>query len=447
MKGRTAAILKWVGIVIIAIGVVYAVVLASGKRALRRAYADLKADGRPITLEEIIPPAIPEPENAAPLYKAAILLLRAEPSGEGNLFKELTSLAAGILKDGADAEGEELFRALCQRSEVQEALKLVEKGSHKRGCRHDLDYSKGAELLLPHVGEYRNLSRILCARARIRAADGEVQGAWQDLETSLRFANALQREPILISQLVRVAQLNCATDTIRFVAGLGLPDEPQYRTIAELLTQFEDPSLYALAIDGERVGFGEWGFNLAVSDVMKAIDGSSVKGVTRMVMFAFYKPVHAHDHAAYLKVMHAYARDVEAPYASDLGVTAEEELENIPAYCLLTRLCAPALGSIKGRLVSMSATARVTRAGLAAMRAAAEGGSDPESLDALNVPDLVDPFNGKPLQYRKTDSGFVVYSIGENLVDDGGTTSEKNREGDIVWECRGGEQSSVTSDQ
>ena len=121
MKGRTAAILKWVGIVIIAIGVVYAVVLASGKRALRRAYADLKADGRPITLEEIIPPAIPEPENAAPLYKAAILLLRAEPSGEGNLFKELTSLAAGILKDGADAEGEELFRALCQRSEVQEA--------------------------------------------------------------------------------------------------------------------------------------------------------------------------------------------------------------------------------------------------------------------------------------------------------------------------------------
>jgi hypothetical protein len=33
----------------------------------------------------------------------------------------------------------------------------------------------------------------------------------------------------------------------------------------------------------------------------------------------------------------------------------------------------------------------------------------------------IDPFDGKELRYKKLESGYVVYSIGENLSDDGGT--------------------------
>jgi hypothetical protein len=48
----------------------------------------------------------------------------------------------------------------------------------------------------------------------------------------------------------------------------------------------------------------------------------------------------------------------------------------------------------------------------------------PETLDQL-VPDYlaevpVDPFDGRPLRYRRTDQGFVVYSVGEDGKDDGG---------------------------
>ena len=40
----------------------------------------------------------------------------------------------------------------------------------------------------------------------------------------------------------------------------------------------------------------------------------------------------------------------------------------------------------------------------------------PKYLDAVPL----DPFDGKPLRYRKLKKGFCVYSIGENKTDDGG---------------------------
>ncbi len=55
-----------------------------------------------------------------------------------------------------------------------------------------------------------------------------------------------------------------------------------------------------------------------------------------------------------------------------------------------------------------------------------ERGVLPKTLDALDV-DLVaavggDPFTGTPLGYRVVEGGFTLYSVGEDLVDDGGDT-------------------------
>ncbi len=55
----------------------------------------------------------------------------------------------------------------------------------------------------------------------------------------------------------------------------------------------------------------------------------------------------------------------------------------------------------------------------------AEHGTYPESLEALApviLPELpVDPYNAKPYAYRQTEDGFLLYSLGENGRDDGGS--------------------------
>ena len=73
-------------------------------------------------------------------------------------------------------------------------------------------------------------------------------------------------------------------------------------------------------------------------------------------------------------------------------------------------------------------------------------GEYPETLDAL-APQFIeklphDIINGQPLHYRRTDDGkFVLYSVGWNEKDDGGTVvftkggSAVDREkGDWVWQ-------------
>ena len=59
----------------------------------------------------------------------------------------------------------------------------------------------------------------------------------------------------------------------------------------------------------------------------------------------------------------------------------------------------------------------------------------PDALDEL-VPEYMDsvpldPFSGEPLLYRPQEDGFLLYSIGRNLKDDGGRPDEFD--GDWIW--------------
>ncbi len=65
-------------------------------------------------------------------------------------------------------------------------------------------------------------------------------------------------------------------------------------------------------------------------------------------------------------------------------------------------------------------------------------GQYPANLEVLNLGDLIiDPFSGKPLRYRiEPKKGFLLYSIGPDKVDDGGTTVYRDTSlgsGDIVF--------------
>ena len=43
-------------------------------------------------------------------------------------------------------------------------------------------------------------------------------------------------------------------------------------------------------------------------------------------------------------------------------------------------------------------------------------------LEDLSLPKAatIDPFSGEPLKLKRTDDGWIIYSVGDNGVDDGG---------------------------
>ena len=70
---------------------------------------------------------------------------------------------------------------------------------------------------------------------------------------------------------------------------------------------------------------------------------------------------------------------------------------------------------------------RLTRAGLALLQYQQAHGAFPETLNALGLEGLIDPYTEEPLHYRPEGQGFVVYSVGEDRKDNDGTPQPERR--------------------
>jgi hypothetical protein len=116
--------------------------------------------------------------------------------------------------------------------------------------------------------------------------------------------------------------------------------------------------------------------------------------------------------------------------------------ENLPAFFFGNRVLLPGALSICRSRDMTAARVESLQIALALKTFQAGAGQYPESLQNL-VPALLpqlptDPFTGHPYIYRREGSGFVVYSVGSNLQDDGGkfvSEGVKYQESDIGCRC------------
>ena len=83
----------------------------------------------------------------------------------------------------------------------------------------------------------------------------------------------------------------------------------------------------------------------------------------------------------------------------------------------------------------------ICRTGLALKLYKAKNGTYTEKLEGLAPQFLneipIDPFSGEKLIYKKSDKGFILYSLGPNMKDDGGIDAKEKKwkgDNDIVWQ-------------
>jgi hypothetical protein len=102
----------------------------------------------------------------------------------------------------------------------------------------------------------------------------------------------------------------------------------------------------------------------------------------------------------------------------------------------LLGLLAPAINQTVNAESRAHARFQVTRIGFALAAFQRERGEYPETLDAL-VPNILpelpkDPYTLAPFVYERTDTGYLLYSVGQNRVDDHGVTFDDQPSGDDV---------------
>jgi len=225
MHGKSRKILAGIGVLVIAVAVLYAIMLARSEAELRQAYAALETDGRPLRPTDVIPPPVPDAQNAATLYRSAVSMLRAEPAGEHDLLSHLGALSGALFRESD--EPEKLAKQERELAELKQwlgqdliasALSTIEQGTLRPACQFHRDYSDGLSVNDPLGEDLRDLVRVLGAKACFEAEAGRPDKAWDIVRIQLKFADALRGDPITSSQWTRLGMVPFVPPTVHHPA-------------------------------------------------------------------------------------------------------------------------------------------------------------------------------------------------------------------------------------
>ena len=400
-------VLRRIVVVSAAIAVVYAGLTLWSVVALRHAYAALERDGRPMTAAEVIPPPVPDADNAAPLYEEAFRRLKSIKVAEySSLLGELAHASRIVTVTNATPSELTNFYQRITQPEVQQVLDLVVKAGERKTCRFNLDYASANGSIYTNISEVIGLTKIVRGETRRLSDIGENSNAWRMAIAGLRLAEANRMEPFILSQLIETGNFALADSSLRRLCAVEPPTKENVERILATLTRLDDPTVSRRRIDGERV-FGETPFrNFTRRSVDKVFLFGEAYAWERCFYWCAGMSFRQLDHAAYLRMM----RD-----KADISLSGRQSPVIVPRFYLLTRLCLPAIDHCRTACISHLARVRCTKAGLAALMYKKEHGAWPETLEVCMKQVPTDPFDGKPLRYRVTEKGFVVSRVGKEM--------------------------------
>ncbi|MCC6488308.1 MAG: hypothetical protein IT364_12490 [Candidatus Hydrogenedentes bacterium] len=390
--------------------------------------AGIRERGQPLTLDELNAyyPAVPDDENAALVYAEAFALMDAIDPGreqEAALWDRLVGLDPGAeVPPDLRADMEAYLDA---RAEV---LAILDRAAEFPQAHYSVDFDQGMEMDLPHLAKLRSCARLEVIRGTVAAVDGGFDEYTACHRRVLSMANSLSREPAVISQLVRAVLHSIAAEAlIRDLNRAPMPRDT-LDELARLYTDCEIPDCLSRSVAGE--------WCLWVS-ALRALSADANVDRTADVQFmdaamkksgaaGVFQHLTKLRYLEVLKLLEPLTVADDVPWPERLRVASE--IESAAEEAAFVNITAQFfLPSVRGAVIALAreaAVLRMTQTVLAVERYRTARGALPDTLQDL-VPQFLpevpeDPFDGKPLRYKHTESGYLVYSVYANEIDDGG---------------------------
>lgn len=414
--------------------------LDQAPQALAAELARIRAAGEPASLEEAAPPEIPDAENAAVLYQLAFDSLSLSDA-DGDALVALLRYAA---EPEAGPPPATSLAAILERNTG--CLSLLEAAAALEKCRFPLDWRAGLEMTLTHLAQLRQCARLTAAKAVHHSLCSEPVQALDATRVGLAIVRALAGEPILISQLVRYSMVSQLGVALRQVLYEQTPPTEDCRKLHDFLggLAFGRPLVWAL--------WTERALWITQADRLKAQGPEALKELDdlgddgRVQLSQRYSGDEgrlrlAADELAALRLV---ADAIEAaglswPEAAEKARGFEEQVRALGEQQSPIALILPAIGRVLGTRAVAETEMALARMALALKAYKNDHGAYPESLEALRGAlawDLpLDPCSGRELCYTRRGGGFLLYSLGPNLTDDGGVAVGDGQQRDILWRC------------
>jgi hypothetical protein len=381
----------------------------------------IRKAGFPVTLQELSDYCpVAQGENPAVVYAQAF----AKFAGQ-DMEKKLPLVSNVKLPPRGEPLPEDMKTDIsAYLAANSEALELLHKAAAMEGCRFDLDFSRGYDMPLPHLVKLRQAARLLELQALTKVEGGKPDEAAMAIADSFGAARALQNEPVLISQLVRFAVISISVGSMQHALSRMTLGDQQLTALSKAIASQENPESLIRGLVGERCT----GEDLFLNN-LSPYSGPDNKPGNALTLWRL-SGLKAMDHLTYLQLMAELLRTAggSAKDMRDMPKDLEKKVHQVPRLYFLTNLLVPALERINEEQLKTFARLRSARAGIAVERFRMANGRLPDSLEELTPKWLdtvpADPFDDKPIRYKKLARGFVTYSVGPDEKDHGGIESD-----------------------
>ncbi|MFH1881359.1 MAG: hypothetical protein ABIL62_01440 [Planctomycetota bacterium] len=300
---------------------------------------------------------------------------------------------------------------------------------------------------------YKSLARAMRWQIQYEAYNGDIDTALSDSVALMKFGGHLYGHGLLIEQLVGIAIEGLANSTFfMLLERVDVPADVLKRTQEELDKQFrkQEP---VISLEAEKVFWydaiqrtftddGQGGGRMLARGLPYVATDDWKESLWRLISFNYP------DRQKMVANIDRYFRrfaEILAETPWDLRDEATDEQEwnqEVRIAPLMLKINTPAYRRVSQIVWRMRTGRQALLTVLAIMRYEKEKGQYPASLDELVEADYLkklpmDPYSDGPLIYRRTNGGFLLYSFGINLTDDGGKLGLGSRGTPRMWADNG----------
>jgi hypothetical protein len=287
----------------------------------------------------------------------------------------------------------------------------------------------------PHVAPLRYAVSLLRYDGHARAYQGEIDSALASARAMLNVGRSLGDEPFAISQMVRMATESAAVEVIELALAQGEASDAALVATQKALADEAAEPLMLILCRGERAGIDDVFDKLATGEIKPR----DLFGETMKYPAAFGKETsfYQESQAIALRTLTRAVEIAKKPIPEQVPLWDRWLRDQSPrpsprpdARTFLSSGLVPTLLPVFqafGRTRALLRSAELA-VGLERVRLSRKEWPKPGDPLALAFKDgtPADPFTGKPMKWKPTNSGLVVYSASFDRGDHGGNLENKN---------------------
>lgn len=407
------------------------------KAEVQQELARIKAEGAPVELKDIQGPKVPDNENGALLLQKAFKMI--PDNGKRNDFSDFVYRASTPYKPLDNLADWARLKKIC--SKYKAVFPLVEQAVEKPKCQFAMDWSKGENTAgIHYCAQTSAINQLICAQAVLEARDGDVTNSVRTLGLAYKLSGLTTKDKSTLMQFLSVTDRVIAADyALRQCLAYHDLSKADAEHLLKDISRAELASL-DLVLEVERAR-GIYAFKKALiygPDYRGGFaDSKKLKPIKPTP--SFISRVYTEE-AYYLKTMRENINYLKQPYKDIADSSALDRPEDkikdtvvvkwvYPIFDVLSRSRERVLARLGGGSISVALSAyhKANRKYPARL-------SEIAGLLGGKMP--VDPFSGKPYIYKRQGNGYLLYSVGPNLVDDKGENFLPGTNadmGDIIW--------------